>query len=70
MTLLSSPSQVILALAVALSEATQYRRHELPGGVAGFLTAGSVMSLVMGLVFGLLAAAGAFRCSARGDQVK
>ena len=40
------------------------------GGVAGFLTAGSVMSLVMGLVFGLLAAAGAFRCSARGDQVK
>ena len=40
------------------------------GGVAGFLTAGSVMSLVMGLVFGLLAAAGAFRYSARGDQVK
>ena len=36
MTLLSSP-QVILALAVPLSEATQYRRHELPGGVAGFL---------------------------------
>lgn len=33
---ISSP-QVILALAVTLSEATQYRRHELPGGVAGFL---------------------------------
>ena len=28
---------MILALAVTLSEATQYRRHELPGGVAGFL---------------------------------
>ena len=34
---ISSP-QVILALAVTVvSEATQYRRHELPGGVAGFL---------------------------------
>jgi len=28
------------------------------GGVAGYVTAGSVMSLVMGLLFGVLAAAG------------
>ena len=30
------------------------------GGVAGYVNAGSVMSLVMGLLFGALAAAGAY----------
>ena len=38
------------------------------GGVAGYMTAGSTMALVMGLVFGLLAALGAHRCSVSSDQ--
>ena len=38
------------------------------GGLAGYLTAGSVMSLVMGLMFGALAALGARRLSVRPDS--
>ena len=38
------------------------------GGLAGFVTAGSTMSLVMGLVCGLLAALGARRLSHCGDS--
>ena len=38
------------------------------GGVAGYVTAGSVMSLVMGLLFGVLAAAGAYRLGSRQDR--
>ena len=38
------------------------------GGIAGYITAGSVMSLVMGLLFGVLAGLGAYRCSARREQ--
>ena len=38
------------------------------GGLAGFITAGSTMSLVMGLVCGLLAALGARRLSHCGDS--
>ena len=38
------------------------------GGLAGYVTAGSVMSLVMGLVCGSLAALGARRLSLRADS--
>ena len=38
------------------------------GGIAGYVTAGSVMSLVMGLVFGTLAAFGARRLSVSHDS--
>ena len=38
------------------------------GGLAGYVTAGSVMSLVMGLVMGLLAATGAHRLGSRQDR--
>ena len=38
------------------------------GGVAGYLSSGSVMSLVMGLLFGFLACLGAYRISGREDR--
>ena len=38
------------------------------GGLAGYVTAGSVMSLVMGLLCGALAALGAWRLSVRADS--
>ena len=38
------------------------------GGMAGYVTAGSVMSLVMGLVFGTLAAFGARRLIVSNDS--
>merc|ERR1739848_57222 len=38
------------------------------GGVAGYLMSGSVMSLIMGLIFGGLASLGAYRISMREDR--
>ena len=38
------------------------------GGVAGYLMSGSLMSLMMGLIFGGLATLGAYRISAREDR--
>merc|ERR1712098_242504 len=38
------------------------------GGVTGYISAGSIMSLVMGLLFGALAGLGAYGCSARSEQ--
>ena len=38
------------------------------GGVAGYIMSGSVMSLVMGLIFGGLASLGAYRISVREDR--
>ena len=38
------------------------------GGVAGYMMTGSLMSLVMGLIFGGLATLGAHRISAREDR--
>ena len=38
------------------------------GGMAGYMTSGSLMSLVMGLIFGSLASLGAYRISVREDR--